>query len=69
MLGTGKELLQCNFPLAFLAPDLIEGIVIGRQPIELTPRRLKRATIPPRWEEQRPEDRLHPLLSLVPRVL
>jgi hypothetical protein len=32
---------------------LIEAIVLGRQPIELTPRRLKRSTVPPRWEEQR----------------
>ena len=43
-----------TLPLAFLAPDLIETIVDGRQPIELTPRRLKRlGTVPPRWEEQR----------------
>jgi site-specific DNA recombinase len=42
-----------TLPLVFLAPDLIEAIVVGRQPIELTPRRLKRSTVPPRWEEQR----------------
>jgi hypothetical protein len=42
-----------TLPLAFLAPDLIEAIVAGRQPIELTPRKLKRSTVPPRWEEQR----------------
>jgi site-specific DNA recombinase len=42
-----------TLPLAFLAPDLIEAIVAGRQPIELTPRRLKRSTVPLRWEEQR----------------
>jgi site-specific DNA recombinase len=42
-----------TLPLAFLAPDVIEAIVGGRQPIELTPRRLKRSTVPPRWEEQR----------------
>jgi site-specific DNA recombinase len=42
-----------TLPLAFLAPDLIEAIVVGRQPIELTPRRLKRSTVPPHWEEQR----------------
>jgi site-specific DNA recombinase len=40
-------------PLAFLAPDLIEAIVVGRHPVELTPRRLKRSTVPPRWKEQR----------------
>jgi hypothetical protein len=42
-----------TLPLAFLAPDLIEAIVDGRQPIELTPRKLKRSTVLPRWKEQR----------------
>ena len=41
-------------PLAFLAPDIIEAILLGKQPIELTPEKLKRLRIlPMSWEEQR----------------
>ncbi len=41
-------------PLAFLAPDIVEDIVVGKQPIELTPEKLKRLrAIPMLWEEQR----------------
>jgi len=40
-------------PLAFLAPDLIEAILDGRQPPRLSLISLIRATIPLRWSEQR----------------
>ncbi len=41
-------------PLAFLAPDIIEAILDGRQPIDLTVSRLKRIGDPPvSWQEQR----------------
>jgi hypothetical protein len=41
-------------PLALLAPDIIEDILEGRQPPELTATRLKRMTdLPLSWEEQR----------------
>jgi len=41
-------------PLAFLAPDIVEAILNGKQPLELTPERLKRLrTLPESWEEQR----------------
>jgi site-specific DNA recombinase len=41
-------------PLAFLAPDIIEAILEGRQPKGLTPRQLKRiGTLPCRWDDQR----------------
>ena len=41
-------------PLAFLAPDIVEAILEGRQPIELTAARLKRVTDPPvSWAGQR----------------
>jgi site-specific DNA recombinase len=41
-------------PLAFLAPDIIESILSGKQPIELTPEKLKRLRmLPTSWEEQR----------------
>ena len=40
-------------PLAFLAPDIVEAIVQGLQPITLTARRLKRLKpLPPLWVEQ-----------------
>jgi site-specific DNA recombinase len=39
-------------PLAFLAPEIVEAILEGRQPIDLTPRQLKRGTLPCRWHEQ-----------------
>lgn len=40
--------------LVFLAPDIVESILAGRQPVELTPRRLKRiGTLPLEWGRQR----------------
>lgn len=39
---------------AFLAPDIVEAIIQGRQPIELTAQRLKRLQkLPSSWQEQR----------------
>lgn len=40
-------------PLAFLAPDIVEAILQGRQPVELTAARLKRMRLPLSWVEQR----------------
>lgn len=41
-------------PLAFLAPDIIEVILSGKQPIELTSEKLKRLRqLPVSWKEQR----------------
>ena len=41
-------------PLAFLAPDIVEAIIEGRQPVELTAARLKRMRhLPASWAEQR----------------
>lgn len=40
--------------LAFLAPDIVSGIMDGKQPVTLTSRKLLRAThIPLNWVEQR----------------
>ena len=40
--------------LAFLAPDILDMILEGRQPVTLTPERLKRACpLPADWDEQR----------------
>jgi len=41
-------------PLGLLAPDIVEAILAGRQPIELTAKRLKRIRdLPLSWAEQR----------------
>lgn len=41
-------------PLAFLAPDIVDAILKGRQPLELTARHLKRfKPLPLLWEDQR----------------
>ena len=43
-----------NLSLAFLAPDITEMILTGRQPVTLTPERLKAARpLPLDWNEQR----------------
>jgi len=39
--------------LAFLAPDIVEAILAGRQPVELTPRHLMRGELPLEWHRQR----------------
>lgn len=42
------------YRLAFLAPDIVEAIIAGRQPPELTTRRLMDDTrLPLEWDEQR----------------
>jgi len=41
-------------PLAFLAPDIIEGILAGTQPVDLTALHLKRLSdLPYNWSQQR----------------
>ena len=41
-------------PLAFLAPDIVETILVGKQPTELTAEKLKRLRfLPYSWKEQR----------------
>ena len=40
-------------PLAFLAPDITKAILTGKQPVELTAKRLKRVgKLPACWSEQ-----------------
>ncbi len=42
-----------TLPLAFLAPDIVIAVLEGRQPVELTPRHLKRGVLAGSWKEQR----------------
>jgi hypothetical protein len=44
-----------TLPLAFLAPDIVDMILDGRQPASLTPQRLKSRgrPLPMSWAEQR----------------
>ncbi len=40
--------------LAFLAPDIVQAIIEGRQPVDLTAARLMRlSNLPASWEDQR----------------
>jgi DNA invertase Pin-like site-specific DNA recombinase len=52
--GMDKGEVSRVLPLAFLAPDIAEAILDGRQPPELTASRLKRLrNLPLNWEQQR----------------
>ena len=43
-----------NMQLAFLAPDIVEAVLAGRQPVDLTANRLRRVgTLPLEWDRQR----------------
>lgn len=43
-----------HLPLAFLAPDILEKILKGLQPVDLTVEKLRRlGSLPYRWDEQR----------------
>ena len=45
-------ILRRILPLAFLAPSIVEAICTGRQPIELTSRKLRDIEIPSCWNAQ-----------------
>lgn len=47
------RLIANHLPAAFLAPDILERIVQGRQPNELTVGILRRSKLPMDWTEQR----------------
>lgn len=53
-IGVNQGDVSRIIPLGLLAPDIVEAILAGRQPIELTARRLKRIrNLPVSWAEQR----------------
>ena len=52
-ISAGHEPDSRCLPLAFPAPDIVEAILQGRQPVELTVLRLKRIGLPLSWVEQR----------------
>jgi site-specific DNA recombinase len=52
--GVNQGDISQIIPLGMLPPDIVEAILAGRQPIELTARRLKRIrNLPLSWAEQR----------------
>ena len=52
--GNHESEISRILPLAFLAPDIVEAILNGRQPIELTAESLKRLrALPTDWDAQR----------------
>ena len=51
--GLDERHLRRTLQLASLAPDIVKAIVQGRQPPELTARRLRDVNLPLEWNEQR----------------
>ncbi|MBI2719074.1 MAG: recombinase family protein [Rhizobiales bacterium] len=52
--GPAANEISRLLPLAFLAPDIVEAIIAGRQPLELTTTHLKRfESLPLDWQQQR----------------
>jgi DNA invertase Pin-like site-specific DNA recombinase len=50
--GITRRYIRRLVNLAFLSPDLVEAILHGRQPVELTARRLTELDLPLDWAEQ-----------------
>jgi hypothetical protein len=52
--GLVRSDVSLTLPLAFLAPDIVDTIVAGRQPIDLTWEKLRQALpLPSCWQKQR----------------
>ena len=52
--GLAANEISRLLPLAFLAPDIVEAITTGRQPVDLTVKRLTRCeSLPLDWHQQR----------------
>ena len=52
-IGVTNRYVRKLLPLAFLAPDIIEAILDGRQPRDLALETLAYTSIPRRWEDRR----------------
>ena len=52
-IGVTNRYVRKLLPLAFLAPDIFEAILDGRQPRDLSLETLAYTSIPRRWEDQR----------------
>ena len=50
--GISRRYIRRLVGLAFLSPDLVEAILQGRQPVELTATRLTELDLPLDWAEQ-----------------
>ena len=50
--GISRRYIRCLVGLAFLSPQLIEAILLGRQPVALTATRLSELHLPLDWTEQ-----------------
>jgi site-specific DNA recombinase len=51
--GITRRYIRRLVGLAFLGPELVEAILQGRQPVELTATRLTKLDLPLDWTEQR----------------
>ncbi len=51
--GVTDRYVSRMLPLAFLAPDIVEAVVKGGQPVGLTAESLTRKQLPIRWADQR----------------
>src|SRR6202171_6308993 len=51
--GITRRYIRRLVDLAFLSPELVEAILQGRQPVELTATRLTQLDLPLDWTEQR----------------
>ena len=51
--GITRRHFRRHVGLAFLSPELVEAILQGRQPVELTATRLTDLDLPLDWTEQR----------------
>lgn len=52
LCGVHRADVSRVLPVAFLAPSIVEAILAGQQPVELSARRLSRTDLPLNWQEQ-----------------